>query len=221
MTDTNDAPVIVCLPNGPFLENCYLIGDPDTNDAVIVDPGEDSDMFLDALRQRGWHLESIWLTHAHVDHVTGVAAVKEATGAPVYLHPDDRQLYDHVVEQGAWLGLPAEAAAAPAPDHELHHGDRLTVGRFEFLVRHTPGHSPGSVSFVGHGVVFGGDVLFRESVGRVDLPGGDGATLMATIRDHFLTLPENTVVHSGHGPLTTIGYERDRNPFLTGAHPLA
>lgn len=221
MTDAEDAPVIVCLPNGPFQENCYLIGDPDSNDAVIVDPGEDSDMFLDALRQRGWHLEGIWLTHAHVDHVTGVAAVKEATGAPVYLHPDDRQLYDHVAEQGAWLGLPAETAAPPAPDHELHHGDRLTVGRFEFLVRHTPGHSPGSVSFVGHGAVFGGDVLFRESVGRVDLPGGDGATLMATIRDHFLTLPENTVVHSGHGPLTTIGYERDRNPFLTGAAPLA
>jgi len=219
MTDTEDAPVIVCLTNGQFEENCYLIGDPSSNDAVIVDPGEDSGMFLDAIKQRGWHLKGIWLTHAHVDHVTGVAAVKQATGVPVYLHPDDRQLYDHVAEQGAWLGLRAEPA--PAPDHELHHGDRLTVGRFEFLVRHTPGHSPGSVSFVGHGAVFGGDVLFRESVGRVDLPGGDATTLMATIRDHFLTLPENTVVYSGHGPPTTIGYERDRNPFLTGVFPLA
>ncbi len=148
MTDTEDGPVIVCLTNGQFQENCYLIGDPDSNAAVIVDPGEDSDMFLEAIRQRGWHLEGIWLTHAHVDHITGVAAVKEATGAPIYLHPEDRQLYDHVAEQGAWLGLRAEPA--PAPDHELHDGDRLTVGRFEFLVRHTPGHSPGSVSFVEH-----------------------------------------------------------------------
>ena len=90
MTDTQDGPVIVCLTNGPFEENCYLIGDPESNDAVIVDPGEDSAMFLDALEQRGWHLEGIWLTHAHVDHITGVAAVKQASGAPVYLHADDR-----------------------------------------------------------------------------------------------------------------------------------
>lgn len=219
MTATEAAPVIVCLPNGQFQENCYLIGDPDSKDSVIIDPGEDTDQFLDVIRQRGWNLKGIWLTHAHVDHITGVAAVKEATGAPVYLHPDDRQLYDHVAEQASWLGLRAQPV--PAPDHDLHHDDHLTVGRFQFQVRHTPGHSPGSVSFVGHGVVFGGDVLFRESVGRVDLPGGDAATLLATIRDHFLTLPENTVVHSGHGPLTTIGYERDRNVFLTGEYPLA
>ena len=137
----------------------------------------------------------VWLTHAHVDHVAGVAAVKEATGVPIYLHPGDRPLYDQVVTQGAWLGLPA--TNPPPPDRDLHDGDRLSVGRFEFTVTHTPGHSPGSVSLHRDGVIFGGDVLFRESVGRVDLPGGDAATLLASIRDHFLTLPDDTVA-SGH-----------------------
>ena len=171
------------------------------------------------LEKRNWHLRAVWLTPAHVDHVMGVAAITAATEVPVSLHPDDRPLYDHAAEQAAWMGLTVDPL--PTPDVALADGDTVSVGRFDFLVRHTPGHSPGSVSFIGHGVVFGGDVLFRESVGRVDLPGGDGATLLATIRDRFLTLPEATVVHSGHGPLTTIGYERDRNPFLNGVFPLA
>jgi len=219
MTEHADGPAIVCLPNGQFQENCYLVADEQSGDAVVIDPGEDSDLFLAEVEKRGWRLRGVWLTHAHVDHVMGVTAIKTATGVPVALHPEDRPLYDHVVEQGAWMGLTVDAL--PVPDQDLADGDTIAVGRFEFLVRHTPGHSPGSVSFIGHGVVFGGDVLFRESVGRVDLPGGDATTLLATIRDRFLTLPETTVVHSGHGPLTTIGYERDRNPFLTGVYPLA
>ena len=219
MTETADGPAIVCLPNGQFQQNCYLVADPDTGEAVIIDPGEDTDLFLAELKTRGWQLRAIWLTHAHVDHVMGVAAIKDATGVPVALHPEDRPLYDHVVEQASWMGL--RVGSLPDPDHDLLDGETLSVGRFDFLVRHTPGHSPGSVSFIGHGVVFGGDVLFRESVGRIDLPGGDGTTLLATIRDRFLTLPEGTIVHSGHGPLTTVSYERERNPFLTGVYPLA
>lgn len=215
MNKVVDGPVVECLPNGAFQENCYLVADADTKEAVIVDPGDEVDLFLNTLRHNGWTLKAIWLTHAHVDHVTGVAGVKAATGVPVYLHPLDRALYDGLVQQASMFGLRVDPV--PPPDHDLHDGDRLAVGRFEFLVRHTPGHSPGSVSFIGHCMVFGGDVLFRESVGRVDLPGGDASTLMAAIRDHFLTLPDDTVVHSGHGPLTTIGYERDRNPFLNGA----
>lgn len=218
MTD-QERPEIVCLTNGQFEENCYLVADPASGEAVIIDPGEDAAMFLAELDRRGWTLQAVWLTHAHVDHVAGVAAVKEATGVPIYLHPGDRPLYDQVVAQGAWLGLPA--TNPPPPDHDLHDGDRLSVGRFEFTVTHTPGHSPGSVSLHRDGVIFGGDVLFRESVGRVDLPGGDAATLLASIRDHFLTLPDDTVVYSGHGPLTTVGHERARNPFLTGSYPLA
>jgi len=209
---------IVALPNGQFAENCWLIADPRNRDAVMVDPGEEPQRFLAELDTRRWTLRAIWLTHAHVDHILGVAAVKRATGAPVYLHPDDRPLYDALADQGAWFGISAEPA--PVPDHPLAAGQRLTVGGLEFVVRHTPGHSPGSVSFLGHGTIFGGDVLFNGSIGRTDLPGGDFATLMRSIQRDFLSLPDSTVVRSGHGPETTIGVERLTNPFLTGAYRL-
>ena len=175
-------------------------------------------MFLAELDTRAWTLRAIWLTHAHVDHIMGVSAVRGATGAPIHLHPLDRPIYDALPQFGAWLGKQLEAP--PPPDVALESGGSVRVGRFEFEVRFTPGHSPGSVSFVGHDMVFGGDVLFNGSVGRTDLPGGDAATLMASIQTQFLSLPDSTVVHSGHGPDTTIGIERLTNPFLTGAFPL-
>jgi len=212
---TADRPSIVCIPNGEFQENCYLIADSASGDAVIVDPGEETDRFLAEAKARGWTIGAIWLTHAHVDHIMGVDAVKRATGAPIYLHPADRPLYDRLPMQSIWVGR--SIPAPPPPDVELADGDRLTVGPHTFEVRHVPGHSPGSVALVGHGVVLGGDVLFRESVGRVDLPGGDGATLLASIKRSFLSLPDDTVVYSGHGLETTIGHERRANPFLTGA----
>jgi hydroxyacylglutathione hydrolase len=162
-------------------------------------------------------LRAIWLTHAHVDHILGVGAVKGATGVPIHLHPGDRAIYDALPQFGSWLGR--EVEAPPPPDIDLATGDRLRVGGggLEFEVRFTPGHSPGSVSFVGHGMVLGGDVLFNGSVGRTDLPGGDFATLMSSIHSQFLSLPDSTVVHSGHGPDTTIGVERLTNPFITGS----
>jgi len=209
---------IVGLPNGQFAENCWLVADPRTGEAVMVDPGEDSGGFLGELARRDWSLRAIWLTHAHIDHILGVAAVKQATGAPVYLHPDDRPLYDALPDQGAWFGIRADRP--PPPDHPLTAGQRLRVGGLEFMVRHTPGHSPGSVSFLGYGTIFGGDVLFNGSIGRSDLPGGDFATLMRSIQRDFLSLPDSTIVRSGHGPETTIGVERLTNPFLTGAYRL-
>lgn len=184
----------------------------------MIDPGEEPAMFLAELDTRRWTLRAIWLTHAHIDHILGVAAVTRATGVPVFLHPADRQLYDALREQGAWFGMRPEAP--PAPDHELAPGQRLTVGGLEFEVRHTPGHSPGSVSFVGHDTIFGGDVLFNGSIGRTDLPGGDFATLMRSIQREFLSRPDSMIVRSGHGPETTIGVERLTNPFLTGAYRL-
>ena len=207
---------VIQLPNGQFVENCWLLADPASRDAVMIDPGEEPAMFLAELNTRGWALRAIWLTHAHLDHVLGVAAVQQATGAPILLHPLDRPLYDSLPEQGSWFGL--RVPAAPRPNAELTDGDIVRVGRFTFDVRLTPGHSPGSVSFIGERRVFGGDVLFNGSVGRTDLPGGDYATLMASINRVFLSLPDSTVVHSGHGPDTTIGIERLTNPFLTGAH---
>jgi hydroxyacylglutathione hydrolase len=209
---------VVALPNGQFAENCYLVADRRTREAVIIDPGEEPAMFLAELDTRGWHLGAIWLTHAHIDHIMGVGAVRRATGAPIHLHPFDRPIYDALPQFGAWVGMQLEPP--PPPDVALQAGMPVRIGRFEFDVRFTPGHSPGSVSFVGHDMVFGGDVLFNGSIGRTDLPGGDYATLMASIQSQFLSLPDSTVVHSGHGPDTTIGVERLTNPFLTGAFPL-
>jgi len=180
----------------------------------MVDPGEEPSMFLAELDTRGWTLRAIWLTHAHLDHVLGVPVVRRRTGAPVYLHPLDRPLYDALPQQGAWFGMRLDQL--PPPDMELVAGGSVRVGDYDFEVRATPGHSPGSVSFVGHGMVFGGDVLFNGSIGRTDLPGGDHATLMATLQQQFLSLPDSTIVHSGHGPDTTIGVERLTNPFLAG-----
>lgn len=209
---------IVVLPNGQFVENCYLVADRQAREAVIIDPGEESARFLAAMHERGWALRAIWLTHAHVDHIMGVDAVHRATGAPIYLHHLDRPLYDALPQYGAWIGM--QLKSPPLPQFELKAGQILRVGELDFTVRFTPGHSPGSVSFLGQGMIFGGDVLFNGSVGRTDLPGGDTATLMMTIQSEFLSLPDSTIVHSGHGSDTTIGIERLTNPFLTGAYRL-
>jgi glyoxylase-like metal-dependent hydrolase (beta-lactamase superfamily II) len=211
-------PRVICLTNGVYQENCYLLADPETGAAVLIDPGEEAALFLRRIESEQLTLEAIWLTHAHLDHILGVKAVVERTGVPVYLHPADRQLYDGVAQQGAWLGVRADQP--PAPDHEIAHGDTLTVGGLDFEVRHVPGHSPGSVAIMGHGIAFVGDAVFAGSVGRVDLPGGDGAALLASITEQLLPLPDETVVYSGHGPETTIGVERRSNPFLTGVIPL-
>jgi hydroxyacylglutathione hydrolase len=209
---------VVSMPNGQFAENCYLVADQTTGEAVMIDPGQEPATFLAALEKHGWILRSIWLTHAHIDHIMGVGAVHRATGAPIYLHPLDRPLYNALPEFGAWVGMQLEIP--PGPHVDLVAGQNLEVGGLQFSVRFTPGHSPGSVSFLGEGRIFGGDVLFNGSMGRTDLPGGDTATLMASIQSEFLSLPDSTIVHSGHGPDTTIGMERLTNPFLTGAYRL-
>jgi glyoxylase-like metal-dependent hydrolase (beta-lactamase superfamily II) len=182
------------------------------SEAVLIDPGEEWERFLAALEQRGARLAAIWLTHAHLDHILGVGEVQRATGAPIWLHPADRSLYDDLPAQAMWLGM--RVPAAPPPQHELAHGQVLSIGDFRFAVRHTPGHSPGSVSLVGSEVVFSGDALFQGSIGRSDLPGGDHDTLIASIRRELLSLPDATRVLSGHGPETTIAAERRTNPFL-------
>jgi glyoxylase-like metal-dependent hydrolase (beta-lactamase superfamily II) len=205
-------PRIVALTNGAFAENCYLVADSDTREAAIVDPGEETALFLARLGAEGWTLRAIWLTHAHLDHVAGVSAMRAATGAPVWLHADDRRLYDHVPDQARMYGFTLDKLAPP--DREFREGEPAVVGGLAFDVLHTPGHSRGSVSLAGYGVVFVGDVLFAGSVGRSDLPGGDADALRASIRDKLYALPDETVVHSGHGPATTIGAEARANPFV-------
>ena len=204
-------PRVVTLTNGAFAENCYLVADPVTGDAAAVDPGEEVPLFRARLAHEGWTLRAIWLTHAHVDHVAGVAGLRDAT-VPVWLHPADRALYDGFPGQAALFGL--RAAAPPPPDRDLADGARVSVGSCSFRVIHTPGHSPGGVSLVGHGIAFVGDALFAGSIGRTDLPGGDLETLLASIHEKLFALPDDTVVYSGHGPATTIGAEKQHNPFV-------
>jgi len=210
---------VVTIPNGLFAENCYLVIDEPGGACAVIDPGEEAGLIVHKLAATGGKPVGIWLTHAHVDHVLGVARLKAETGAPVWLHPADRLLYDHVPEQAAAFGL--RAVALPEPDRALAAGELLRVGELEFRVRHAPGHSPGSVVFEGEGAAFAGDVLFQGSIGRTDLPGGDFGTLIASIERELLTLPDSTIVYSGHGPETTVGRERRTNPFLTGAYRLA
>jgi hydroxyacylglutathione hydrolase len=207
---------IVSIPNGQFMENCYLVLDEATRECAVVDPGEGAGLILRKLRELDARPTAIWLTHGHLDHVLGVPRLKAGTGAPVWLHAADRPLYDRVPEQAAWCGL--EAEPLPPPDRVYGAGDTVRVGAIELAVRHAPGHSPGSVCLVGPGIVFSGDALFAGSIGRTDLPGGDYDTLIKSIERELLVLPDETIVYSGHGPETTIGQERRANPFLAGAH---
>ncbi|MHB1326912.1 MAG: MBL fold metallo-hydrolase [Gemmatimonadales bacterium] len=205
---------VIPILYGQFMQNCYLLAEEGSSDAVIVDPGEAPALFLETAERQGLTIREIWLTHGHIDHVSGVGAIKAATGAPISMHPADLPLYRNLAQQAGWFGL--ELDDPPPIDHELSHGQTLTLGTTSFEVRHTPGHSPGSVCLIGAGSVIGGDVLFQGSVGRVDLPGGDWEQLLGSIRDELFPLPDETVVHPGHGPRTTIGAEKRNNPFLRG-----
>jgi len=198
----------------PFAENSWLVGCPESGRAALVDPGGHVPQLLQAARDHGLEIVDIWLTHAHIDHVTGVAEAVEATGAPVWLHPDDLRLYEAVEQQGAMFGL--QITPPPPPDHELAAGQTLELGSLRAEVRFVPGHSPGHVAFwfAAQQVVIAGDCLFAGSIGRTDLPGGSYGTLMDSIREQLLPLGDEVRVLPGHGPETTIGRERSSNPFV-------
>lgn len=202
---------------GPLQENGYLVADPATGAAALVDPGDEGDRLVAAVRDlvgaHGLRLEAVWLTHAHFDHIGALAAVKEAFDVPVYLHPHDRVVFDFAPRATAVYGFPW--SQQPAPDREYGEGDELTLGNLRFRVMHAPGHAPGHVVIHGHGVAFGGDVLFRGSVGRVDLPMSDPRAFSRTLA-RVAALPPETVVYPGHGPPTTVGAELATNPFLNG-----
>jgi glyoxylase-like metal-dependent hydrolase (beta-lactamase superfamily II) len=206
---------------GPFFKNGFVVGCEDTSEAVLIDPGDEVDALLAAAERRALSIRHILLTHAHVDHVTGVAAAKRALDVPVYLHRDDQFLYDRAVQSGAMFGLRVEPQ--PKIDRYYTPGEVITFGGYEVRPHHTPGHCPGGVCLqIGRKgeegkELFVGDTLFAGSIGRTDLPGGDFNVLIASIRDVLFAFGDDAVVHPGHGPDTTIGQERRTNPFLAMA----
>ncbi len=199
---------------GPLACNCYIVGDPQTREAIVIDPGGDAAMLLGELARLDVTVTAIVATHAHFDHLIAGEELRAQTGAPFHLHSADRFLLDWWYESGL-LFLGTKLPPPPAIDADAAEGLVLTAGEAKLEVLHTPGHSPGSVSFVGQGMVFGGDVLFNGSVGRTDLPGGDWPTLLESIRTLVDGLPAETTVYPGHMGITTLGAERATNPFLT------
>ncbi|MBN2550588.1 MAG: MBL fold metallo-hydrolase [Anaerolineales bacterium] len=207
---------VVTYVLGPVQTNTYLVCDSQTQEAVVIDPAWDGQSILEDATRRGWHICGLWITHAHFDHLAGAADIMARLGdsLPVALHPADLPLWQ--VQGGAQLfGFRIESA--PDPSVRLEHGQTLQIGSYKFEVRHTPGHTPGHVIFycASERVVFCGDVIFNGSVGRTDLPGGSYNTLMESIQSQILTLPDDTRLLSGHGPQTTVGIERQENPFLS------
>jgi glyoxylase-like metal-dependent hydrolase (beta-lactamase superfamily II) len=201
----------------PFYKNGFVVGCERTHEAVVIDPGDEADQLLAAVRDRGLDVMHILLTHAHIDHITGVAQVKEALDVPVYLHKDDLPLYDHALDQGRMFGI---TIRQPPPVDIFYGLTSISFGDYEVRVHHTPGHCPGGVCLQigkkgeGGDHLFVGDTLFAGSIGRTDLPGGNYDTLMRSITGVLFPLGDASIVHPGHGADTTIGRERETNPFV-------
>lgn len=212
---------ITTFPLTPFSTNCFVLKteqeDSPRPKALVIDPGEPSPALLDCLA--GCELAGIVNTHGHCDHCGGNAALVAETGAPLMIHEADASLLSAIAEQGLMFGI--EVASSPLPDRYLAEGDCVAVGEASLEVLHTPGHSPGHIALLYRredqpDALFAGDVLFAGSIGRTDLPGGDQRVLLQSIRDKLLSLSDETIVYSGHGPATAIGSERRSNPFLAG-----
>ncbi len=204
---------VTTLAVGPLQANCHLLADEEAGEAVLIDPGDEAARLAEAVSAAGVRLAAIWLTHAHVDHVGAVAPLAERFGVPVAVHPDDRPLYDRAPVIGRMYGM--EIPPLPEPSILLAEGGSVTVGGLTFDVLHLPGHAPGHVAFVGHGLLFAGDVLFAGSIGRTDLPLCDPRAMRHSL-ERLGGIPGETVVYPGHGPATTIARELVANPFLAG-----
>jgi glyoxylase-like metal-dependent hydrolase (beta-lactamase superfamily II) len=207
--------ILETFPVGPLQCNCTLLGDEEAGEAIVIDPGDEVTRIYQRITGLGLKLKQILITHAHIDHVGGALKLKRLTGAPILLNEDDLPQLKMMDKQAAWLGV-ATPDTAP-PDGSLTDGLRVGLDRYPGEALHTPGHTQGSVClhFAPLKMVFAGDTLFAGSIGRTDLPGGNGRQIIKSIETRLLTLPDETKVLPGHGPATTIGSERESNPFLT------
>ena len=199
---------------GPLQENCYLLADEKTKTAVFVDPGDDADLLLDVLKEKNYQLQAIWLTHAHFDHVGAVEDITQVHDVPVLLHPNDNILYDNAAKAAArWQIAIKQPGKKPS---ELKDGQILKIAETEVECIFTPGHAPGHIAFYikDENLLLSGDALFKEGIGRTDLPFGDHQQLLTSIRERLFVLPDDTNVYSGHGEGTTIAHEKEYNPFL-------
>jgi hydroxyacylglutathione hydrolase len=207
---------IITLVQGPVSTNAYLVGEPVSRQAVVIDPAWDGEGIASEAARRNWQINGIWLTHAHFDHFAGAAGVirQVSPPPPIALHPEDLTWYQM---QGGARMFGMQIEPGPDPTVNLAHGRVLSVGGCQFEVRHTPGHTPGHVIYVcaAEKMAFCGDVIFQGSIGRTDLPGGNYETLVHSIQTEILTLPDDTTLYSGHGPKTNVGLERVYNPFLS------
>jgi hydroxyacylglutathione hydrolase len=203
------------LPVGMLQCNCSIFGDEQSREAIVIDPGDNIDQILAILARHSLKVKAIVITHAHIDHIGGAAKLKAVTGAPVHMNQNDAELYDHLDVQAGWLGI--RTPERTEIDVAAREGDALKLGDAEFQVIETPGHTQGSISIwiPAENKLVTGDTLFRDSIGRTDLPGGDGAQILRSIHTKLMPLPEDAVVIPGHGMNTTIGREKERNPFLT------
>ena len=224
------------LPVGMLQCNCHVVGDPVTREAIVVDPGDDAGRILEVIERHHLKVVAIVVTHAHIDHVIGLRRVRQSTGAPVYLHPDDLELYRILDIQASWLGM--KSPETVQVDQPAREGDVIRWGGYEAQFLHTPGHTPGSICLYmpsdmprpsgdaaagsaaksaakrGTGRLFAGDTLFAGSIGRTDLWGGSFEGIIRSLKGKLLELPDGTIVYPGHGDATTIGKERATNPFL-------
>jgi glyoxylase-like metal-dependent hydrolase (beta-lactamase superfamily II) len=204
--------LIKTLMVGPLQVNCYIAACEKTRKAAVIDPGGDGERILKVIEGAGLQLEMIINTHGHFDHLGGNQLLVERTGAQLLIHEGDLPLLRRAADHAAAYGLPA--VPSPEPSRTLEDGEKLPLGELDLEVIHVPGHSPGGICLLAEGHLFSGDALFAASIGRTDLPGGDHNTLIEGIRRRLLVLPDETVVHPGHGPDTTIGREKAVNPFL-------
>ncbi len=206
--------VFESFPVGPLACNCTLLGDEQTHEAIIIDPGDEVSRIYHRLTHHGLKLKQILVTHAHIDHVGGALKLKKLTGAPIFLNENDLPLLAMMEQQAAWLGAPTPETAPP--DETLVDGAIVGLEHYPATVLHTPGHTYGStcLHFAPLKLLIAGDTLFAGSIGRTDLPGGDSNQIIDSITTRLLPLPDETNVLPGHGPVTTIGQERKSNPFL-------